>query len=52
MKALLAFLFHLVPVAVHDDTLRANQFRDLTKFSPYVAMLPIINGQANASSKY
>ena len=43
MKALLAFFLRTAP-AVHDDTLRANQFDDVKRFSPYVAMLPIING--------
>jgi|GEM_PF-5288073 hypothetical protein len=44
MKALLAFLRFAAPIAAHDDTLRANQFDDVTRFSPYVAMLPLFNG--------
>jgi hypothetical protein len=40
MKALLAFFWSAARLAAHDDTLRANQFDDTTRFSPWVAMLP------------
>jgi hypothetical protein len=40
MKTLLAFFFHAAPVAAHNDALRANQFDDSTRFSPWLAMLP------------
>ena len=40
MKALLAFFWSLAPIAAHDDALRANQFDDTMRVSPYVAMLP------------
>ena len=39
MMKLLALFFRVVPHP-HDDTVRANQFPDNTRFSPYVAMLP------------
>jgi hypothetical protein len=44
MKALLVFLYLATPVAAHhDDTLRAGQFNDVTRFSPWLAMLPRVN---------
>jgi len=38
MKALLAF-FRLIPVARHNDLLRANQFDETPRFSPWLAFL-------------
>ncbi|HTU70111.1 MAG TPA: hypothetical protein VMF11_07290 [Candidatus Baltobacteraceae bacterium] len=39
MKALFAFIFRAAPAA-HNDSLRANQFDDAPRFSPWRAMLP------------
>lgn len=38
MKALLALFFRAAPVA-HDDTLRANQFVETPRYSPWLAIL-------------
>jgi hypothetical protein len=44
MKALLAFFFLITASrAVHKNNPRANQFDDTKRFSPYVAMLPLIH---------
>jgi hypothetical protein len=41
MKALLAFFFLAAATrAAHNDNLRANQFTEVRRFSPYLAMLP------------
>jgi hypothetical protein len=42
MKALLALIFFLTAsrAAAHGGNLRANQFDDPKRFSPWLAMLP------------
>jgi hypothetical protein len=40
MRALFAFFFRVAPAAAHDDNLRANEFADGARMSPWLMMLP------------